>query len=191
MPIADDTIATNDLRIYEFCFLYPSNLSQKEEATLLKDVENIIEEQGGKQVSKDLWGKRGIAYKIKGYMEGNYVVYHYEMDPSKLKEIDETLRITPHVLRHIVVKPPKGYAIVKYSEAFGQWLKDREVEVERKEREHEQKLAKKVAEKAQRQVKRSAAAQKKEATETVKPVADRKKISEELDKLISDDDLNL
>ncbi len=189
MPELNETLIDEDTRIYEFCFLYPATLSQKEEGDLLKEIEKIIEETGAKQISKDLWGKRGLAYKIKGHTEGNYVVYHYQMDPSSIIEIDTVLRITPNVLRHIIVKPPKGYEIVKFSEKFEEWLKHREEEGERKKKEKEAKLAKRVADKAKRQVKRAAAKKDEEATE--KPQTDKKQISDELDKLISDDDLDI
>ncbi len=190
MPTLDDVEITEDVRIYEFCVLYPSNLSQKDEAALVKAVESIIEEQGGKQVSKDVWGKRGLAYSIKGNTEGNFIVYHYELDPSKLREIDESLRITPNVLRHIVVKPPKGYAIVKFSKQYVDWLESREHEEDRRKREKEQHLQDRVAAKAKRQAAR-VTKQKDDAVPEVKPVADKKKISEELEKLISADDLDL
>ncbi|MCA9370527.1 MAG: 30S ribosomal protein S6 [Candidatus Peregrinibacteria bacterium] len=183
------TEISEDVRIYEFCVLYPSNLSQKEESTLLKDVETLIEEQGGKQVSKDMWGKRGLAYRIKGNDEGNYVVYHYELDPSKIQELDESLRITKNVLRHMIVKPPKGYEITKFSASYETWLKERETEEDRRKKEKEARLAKQVADKAKRQVKKAAKVASEEKEE--KPEADKKKISEELDKLISDDDLDI
>ncbi|MAE68521.1 30S ribosomal protein S6 [bacterium] len=190
MPVLDETTTEEDVRTYEFCVLYPSNLSQKEEGDLLKEIEKTIEEQGGKQVSKDAWGKRGLAYKIKGHEEGNFVVYYYELDPTKLQEIDTALRITPNLLRHIIVKPPKGYEITKYSESYETWLKEREGEGERKQKEKEERLAQKVAEKAKRQVKR-AAAKKEEEEPAKKSETDTKKISAELDKLISDDDLDI
>ena len=182
-----------DTRIYEFCVLYPSNLTPKDEENLLKEIEKTIEEQGGKQVSKDAWGKRGLAYRIKGNDEGNFVVYHYLLDPSKLKEIDVTLRIMPNLLRHIVDKPPKGYEVVKYSEKYEQWLKDQANEEVEKEKEKEDRLAKKVAERAKQQAKKTAAAVKKDEKQQKedKPAVDKKKISEELDKLISDDDLDI
>lgn len=189
MPVADETIAEEGLRLYEFCILYPANLSQKEESDLLKEVEKTIEEQGGKQVAKDTWGKRGLAYKIKGHTEGCYVVYYYELDPTTLKEIDVALRITPNVLRHIVVKPPKGYQIVEYSKLYQTWLKEREDEADRKKREKEERLAKRVADKAKRQVKR--AAKKEDTKKEEKPAADKEQISQELEKLISDDDLDI
>lgn len=191
MPVADDTITEEDVRMYEFCILYPPNLGQKDETALLKDIEKIIEEQGGKQVAKDSWGKRGLAYRIKGHDEGIYVVYHYMIDPAALKEIDVALRITPNLLRHIVVKPPKGYEVVQFSKKYEEWLKNREGEEERKQREKEEKIEKQVAEKAKRQVKRAAAAKKDDAPTEQKPAADKKKISAELDKLISDDDLDI
>lgn len=188
MPELTET--SEDVRVYEFCVLYPSNLSQKEESTLLKEVESLIEEQGGKQVAKDNWGKRGLAYRIKGNDEGNYVVYHYELEPGNVQEIDESLRITPNLLRHIIVKPPKGYEVIKFSESYDTWLKERETEADRKKKEKEAKLAKKVADKAKRQAKRTAKAAKEESA-AEKPETDKKKISEELDKLISDDDLDI
>lgn len=189
MPELNEDITDEDTRIYEFCFLYPSTLSQKEENELLKEIEKIIEETGAKQISKDPWGKRGLAYKIKGHTEGNYIVYYYEMKPKSILEIDTTLRITPNILRHIVVKPPKGYQVTSFSEEFVKWLKDREEEGDRKKKEKEDRLAKRVAEKAKRQVKRVAA--KKDEETVDKPKADKKQISDELDKLISDDDLDI
>lgn len=186
-----DAITDEDVRVYEFCVLYPSNLAQKEEAALLSEVEKIIEEQGGKQVAKDLWGKRGLAYRIKGNDEGKYVVYHYEIDPANVREIDVSLRILPNLLRHIVVKPPKGYEVTKFSENYEAWLKDREKEGEREQIEKEQKLAEKVAEKAKRQAKRAAAKKDEEADSKPVEKADKEKISAELDKLISDDDLDI
>ena len=184
------TPASEDTRIYEICVLYPSNLSQKEESDLLKEVETIFAEAHATQVSKDSWGKRGLAYSIKGNTEGCYMVYYYDMDPSKLTELDTALRILPNVLRHIIIKPPKGYEVVKYSEKYVEWKKEASQADERQKREREERIAQKVAEKAKRQVKRVADEKKKE-DETPAPKADKQKISEQLDKLISDDDLNL
>lgn len=187
MPVLETT--SEDTRIYEFCVLYPYGLTQKEEQEVLKAVEAHIEEAGGKQVAKDAWGRRGLAYPIKGHTEGNYVVYYYEIDPAKLKELDEALRITLNVLRHIVVKPPKGYEIVKFSEHYEEWKKSESDRDEKKRKEREAALERKVAEKAKRQVRR--AEEKKKVEE--QPIAKESKvdISQELEKLISNDDLDI
>lgn len=181
------TPTSEDTAIYEFCVLYPGNLSQKEEASLLKEIESFFSEAEGKVVSKDVWGRRGLAYPIKKETEGNFVIFYVELDPQKVKEIDRQLRILPNLLRHLVIKPPKGYEVVKYAERFTEWLKERETGVETQRKEEETRLQKKVADKARIQAKR-AEVQKKEVPMTAVEGA---KLAEKLEELISDDSIGL
>ncbi len=198
MPVLESTSTSaeasadksEDTRIYEFCVLYPYGLPQKEEQALTKAVEAHFAETGGKQVSKDVWGRRGLAYPIKGQTEGNFVIYYYEMDPSKLQELDEALRITPGLLRHMVVKPPRGYEIVQYATRFEEWKAEEAQAEDRKAKQKEEDLQRRVAEKAKRQVKRDSVKKDEKPVEKAKPT-EKRDITEQLDKLISDDDLGI
>lgn len=183
------TPSSEDVRIYEVAVLYPYPMNQKEEQLLLKEVEQTFAEADAKLVEKDVWGNRGLAYSIGGHMQGNFVIYYYEMDPSKVKDVDEALSIIPSMLRHLIVKPPKDYQVLKYSEQYSKWLKERETETQKRERETEEALKKQVAERAKRQAKR-ADEQKKETQEAATPI-EKKKLIAELDKIISDDELDL
>jgi ribosomal protein S6 len=136
-------------------------------------------------ILKDKWGRRGLAYPVKGATEGSFVVYYYEMDPLKLKEVETQLRIMKNVLRYIVIKPPKNYQVVKYSEAYEQWLKDRENVGEKKAREREEKLQDQVAKKAKRQAQR-----KKDDAKPAEALSEEV-LTEKLEKLISDDQVDL
>lgn len=173
--------------MYEIAVLYPYPLSQKEEQQAQKDVEAIFSDVGGMQMVKDVWGRRGLAYPVEGRTEGSFIIYYYEMAPAKLKEVDHALRIAPGVLRHMIIKPPKGYIVVQYGELYEKWMKERENVEEVRKREREESLQKRVADKAKRQVKR-ADEEKKKVVEEKKPM-EKADISKELDKLISDDDL--
>lgn len=179
--------SSEDTRIYECCILYPYPLHQKEEADLLKEIESLFTEAGAVQVAKDPWGRRGLAYTIKGATEGNFIVYHYEMDPSKLKEIDTQLKIMKNVLRHMFVKPPKHYQIVKYSDLYERWLKERESIGDKKAREKEEKVRDQVAKRAKRQVQRTDERKK----DTAAPAMSEAVLTEKLDKLISDDQIEI
>ena len=197
MPTLEPTTETG--RIYEFCVLYPYPLSQKEEKNAQKSVEDLFAEAGGKQVAKDVWSRRGLAYKIGGYDEGIYVVYHYEIDPEKLKELDNALRITKNVLRHIVVKPPKNYQIVEYSKEYEKWLKNKETEVDKKAQEKEDQLKQKMLEKQKRQAARAEKKEKVSVSAKTAPDKEKKEdlakdeaeLTAEIDKLIADDELEL
>ncbi len=179
--------SSEDVRIYECCVLYPYPFGQKEESDLLKEVEGLFADAGAREVSKDKWGQRGLAYPIKGFTEGNFIIYYYEMDPAKLKELDQALRITKGVLRHMFVKPPKGYQVLKYSELYVQWLKERENVDQRRKREKEEQVQEQVARKAKRQAKMQTERKKAEPT----PGVQGEQLQEKLDKLISDDSLDL
>lgn len=184
---SDDQV---DAVLYELCVLYPVNLSQKEEQTLLKDIHALFEEAGGKLTQKDLWGRRGLAYPIKKQTEGNFMIAYYEIDPSKVKEIDRQLRILPNLLRHLIVKPPKGYVIVKYSERFLEWQKSQVTAQETTRKEEEQRLQKKVSDRAKVQAKR-AEAQKVKKADAPRAAASGAEIGKKLDELISDDTIGL
>jgi len=180
-----------DVRLYECAILYPYPLSQKEEKEILDGVEDIFREAGAKEVAKDLWGRRGLAYPIKGHMEGSFAIYHLEIAPSRVKEINEALRIAHGVLRHILLKPPPGYQITKYSEGYEKWLKERETVEERREAEKGEELQRRVTEKAKRQAKRVEEEKKEKPPVKKITLIEEDKFTEELEKLISDDDLDL
>ncbi len=181
-PMPSLVPASEDTRIYECAILYANDLSQKEEAELIKEIEGYFDEAGAKVVSKDAWGMRGLAYPVEGKREGKYVIYYLDMDPAKVKEIDQALRIARNVLRHLFVKPPKHYQVVKYSEAYTEWLKTRESVSEVRAREKEEKVKERVAKKAQRQV-----LDQKKKSDEVKPALQEGQLTEKLEKLISDD----
>jgi small subunit ribosomal protein S6 len=178
--------SSEDTRIYEICVLLPYPLQPKELSEAQKTIEGLFEEAGGKQVAKDMWGRRGLAYKIGGFTEGTFIVYYYDFAPEKAAEIDKTLRITPKVLRHIMVKPPKGYEIVEYSAKYEEWKKSEASMEESLKKNREEELHKKMIAK-QRTPKRAEPA-KKEVEEAMTP-KDEVQITKEIDKLISDDAL--
>ena len=172
--------SSEDVRIYECAIMFAYALPQKEEAALIKEIEGYFAEVGAKLVAKDAWGRRGLAYPIKGAKEANVTIYYFEMDPLKVKEVDQSLKITKGVLRHLFVKPPKHYQIVKYADTYEQWLKERESVGQKRTREKQEKLQEQVAAKAKRKV------LTKKAEPKAAPVSGEV-LTEQIDKLITDD----
>lgn len=180
--------ADDSIRLYECIVLYPCGLSQKEEENILSEVEQLFSEAGGSRKAKDVWGRRGLAYPIRSHKEGNFVVYHYHIDPAKIEELDRSLRILRGVLRHLIVKPPKGYQILPFAGRYTQWLKDRETEETEHARFREEEFKKKMAERARKQVRRDHAT---EQARSPAPALEGAKLTEELEKILSDEDITL
>ena len=181
----DEDVLEDDedgVRLYECCMLLAYPLNQKDEAALVKEIEGTFAEAGGKLVMKDAWGRRGLAYPIKGAMEAAVVVYYYQLDPQKIKEIEHTFKIMKNLLRHMFVKPPKNYKMEKYADKYEKWLKERESLDQKRAREREEHLREQVAARA----KRKATTIKKTEKPAAKPVSGEV-LTQQIDKLITDD----
>ena len=49
----------------------------------------------------DRWGKRRLAYAVKKFTDGFYVLINFEAAPAEIKEIDRVLKINDEVLRPV------------------------------------------------------------------------------------------
>jgi small subunit ribosomal protein S6 len=89
---------------YEIAVLYHPDLevdlSKAEER-----VKKIIADNGGKIVKEDNWGKRKLAYSIKGNEHAVYVFYTVEMPGESVKKVESTLNIAGEVIRFLITRP--------------------------------------------------------------------------------------
>jgi small subunit ribosomal protein S6 len=67
-------------------------------------VRRPIESQGGVCQEVNLWGRRKLAYPVKKYLEGSYVLTQLELEPAKAKELEQSLLISEEVIRHLLVR---------------------------------------------------------------------------------------
>jgi small subunit ribosomal protein S6 len=92
------------LNQYEIAVLYHPDL----EVDLSKAedrVKKIVADNGGKVVSTDNWGKRKLAYKIKGNEHAVYVFYTVELPGEGVQKTENTLNITDEVIRFLITRP--------------------------------------------------------------------------------------
>lgn len=89
---------------YEIAVLYHPDLEIDLEKSAQK-VAKVITDNGGKVTGEDNWGKRKLAYKIKGHDHAMYVFYAVELPADGVKKVEATLNITDEVIRFLIVKP--------------------------------------------------------------------------------------
>jgi small subunit ribosomal protein S6 len=92
------------LNQYEIAVLYHPDLEV--DLTKAEDrVKKIISDNDGKITATDNWGKRKLAYSIKGNEHAVYVFYTAELPPASVQRIEQTLNITDEVIRFLITKP--------------------------------------------------------------------------------------
>ena len=89
---------------YEMVFIVrPESEEDKLEATV-ENIGRFITGKGGVVSEVERWGKRRLAYPIKQYEEGHYVLTRFQMKPEYNKELETSLRISEDVIRHLLIK---------------------------------------------------------------------------------------
>lgn len=91
------------LNKYELAVLYHPDLEVDLDKGEMR-VKKIIDDNMGKIVDTDIWGKKKLAYTINKLESAVYVFYTVELNPTVLAKIEATLNITDEVIRYLIVK---------------------------------------------------------------------------------------
>ena len=95
----------NRLQDYELVLIIsPEVGGEALDATIDNIVSKFITGSGGTISNVEQWGKRRLAYPIKHFLEGSYVLTHFKLKPELIKELEANLRISEDVLRHLMIK---------------------------------------------------------------------------------------
>ena len=95
------------MRDYEVLYIVRADLDDDKVQDAVKRVNTVIERSGGTIERTNLWGKRKLAYEVKHQKEGAYVLQDFQLDPTRVPELEAGLKITEEVLRHLVVRKPE------------------------------------------------------------------------------------
>jgi len=95
--------------IYELLYIVPSKFSDTEIEGTVANVAKILEAAGAKIEKSEVLGKLKLAYPIEKERHGTYVLVFLSLqEDGDLNKIDQDLRLSGEVLRHVIVKRPKG-----------------------------------------------------------------------------------
>jgi small subunit ribosomal protein S6 len=89
---------------YELLYLIPNKFSENEVPAITEKVNKIITDHEGTVSQTEDWGKKRLAYAIKGQIYGYYQLSRISVGNGKINDIDRLLRLAPEILRHIVIK---------------------------------------------------------------------------------------
>lgn len=92
------------MRNYEVVFIAAPTLTSEELEGFINHVQTVVESKNGKVVKVDNWGKKSLAYRIKKFREGYYVVLSIDGDGGVIAELERRFRVTDYIIRFISVR---------------------------------------------------------------------------------------
>ncbi len=92
------------MRRYELMVIVSPELPEEEVPNAVDKISQFITQKGGNIIGVERWGKRRLAYPIRHYGEGDYVVAQFELEPGKIRELEASFRLAEEYLRHLLIR---------------------------------------------------------------------------------------
>jgi len=91
-------------RIYELMFIVRPDMTEEDQDKLIANLEGQVGTAGGTVKSVERMGKRRLAYLVRRFQDGIYVLMTLEGDGAMVKEVERRLRVTEPVIKFITVR---------------------------------------------------------------------------------------
>jgi small subunit ribosomal protein S6 len=92
------------MKPYETLFIVRPDAEEEDLETIVGRVEDAIRSNGGTTTEPQVWGKRRLAYEVKTYREGIYVLISFEAPPEIVGKIREHFRFNEDIIRNVIVR---------------------------------------------------------------------------------------
>jgi small subunit ribosomal protein S6 len=93
---------------YEVLLMLDPEAPDERQQEIVSRTRELIERQGGRFETHDVWGRRRLAYEIDHKADGSYHLLTFAAEPETLDEISRILKITDGVIRHLAVRRPRA-----------------------------------------------------------------------------------
>ena len=91
-------------RFYEVMFIVRPDVLDEDLDKLIAGIEGTVTGGGGAVRSTEKLGRRKLAYTVRKFNDGNYVLLTIDADGVLVKEVERRLRVTEPVIKFITVR---------------------------------------------------------------------------------------
>ncbi|MEW6041025.1 MAG: 30S ribosomal protein S6 [Elusimicrobiota bacterium] len=92
------------MKTYECIIICGKNVPAEKVTQITEKIKSIITGSQGEVILVNPWGKRRLAFPISGNTEGDYVQIDFKIPPDSVAKIENYLKITEDVIRHLIIK---------------------------------------------------------------------------------------
>jgi small subunit ribosomal protein S6 len=91
-------------RFYEVMFIVRPDVADEDLDKLIAGLEQTVTSGGGKVRSTEKLGRRKLAYLVRKFNDGNYVLLTVDADGKLVAELERRLRVSEPVIKFITVR---------------------------------------------------------------------------------------
>ncbi len=91
-------------RFYEVMFIVRPDAEDADVDKLIAGFEQTVTNGGGTVRSTEKWGRRRLAYTVRKFNDGNYILMTIDADGQVVHELERRLRVSEPVIKFITVR---------------------------------------------------------------------------------------
>jgi small subunit ribosomal protein S6 len=91
-------------RLYEVMFIVRPDVEDEEADKLIESLSATVKSGGGVVKSAEKLGRRKLAYQVRKFNDGNYILLTVEANGAVVLELERRLRVTEQVIKFITVR---------------------------------------------------------------------------------------
>ena len=91
-------------RTYELMFIVRPDMPEEEQDKLISTLESAITSSGGAMKNVERMGKRRLAYTVRRFFDGVYILLTVEGSGGLVHELERRLRVTEQVIKFLTVR---------------------------------------------------------------------------------------
>jgi small subunit ribosomal protein S6 len=91
-------------RFYEVMFIVRPDVADEDMDKLIAGLEQTVTSGGGKVRSTEKLGRRKLAYLVRKFNDGNFVLLTVDADGTLIAELERRLRVSEPVIKFITVR---------------------------------------------------------------------------------------
>ena len=92
------------MKYYETLYFINPNLSDEEYRDIVTKLNDLVEKEKGTVVNVDEWGRKSLAYTVKKFDKGYYVLLQYCGEGGIVAEIERAMRLDERILKYQTIK---------------------------------------------------------------------------------------
>ncbi|MFC1867637.1 30S ribosomal protein S6 [Thermodesulfobacteriota bacterium] len=92
------------MRHYETIYIINPNLGDEDCHEIIAKVNHLVENQKGVLVKSREWGKQRLAYAVKNFYYGFYVLVDFCAEPGVTAELERILKLDDNIIKYQTVK---------------------------------------------------------------------------------------
>ena len=125
------------VRKYELIYIHPGNLPSEDVEKVDEILNGTLEKLEGELLHREDWGVRALAYPVRKFAEGRYILVRIACPAECLKEIERRFKITESVIKFLSIRLADDFVQEEIPEPVVETTEGEEVSAEASEKSEE------------------------------------------------------